>query len=574
MKNPALKRLLKYLSPFKKSIALCFLLSLISVALTLAGPILIGKAIDEIDTGGAGFTQLFSLVIGLFLTFGISAASAKLLGSVTNKISYRAVKNIRSDAFAAIVAAPSSFSDTENHGTVISKLVNDVDIISEGLIQGAVQLFNGVVTAVATLAVMFVVNAVIALVVLLLTPLSLLAAAITTKNAYKHMINQAKLQGQLYADVSETVNGIRTIKAFGAGQSRYQKFREINENLNSVGFRAQYAAAITNPTTRFVNSIVVAAVCLLGAYFSIKSGGIFTVGTLSIFLNYANQYTKPFNEVSAVITQMSAALTSAERVFTVTDTERELNGGDKIISRSTGDFEIKDLSFSYDEDKPLIENLNLSVKSGDKIAIVGPTGSGKTTLINLLMRFYSPQSGKILLGGADIENIELESYRKLFGMVLQDTVIFSDTVYNNIAYGRQGASEKEIITAAKAAYADYFISNLKDGYRTVLDDSVNISAGERQLLCIARIMLADPQILILDEATSNVDILTEKYLQQGFKKMIKGRTSFIVAHRLSTITDADTIIVMDKGKIVQLGNHESLMRDKGFYYELFTGNFS
>ena len=440
-------------------------------------------------------------------------------------------------------------------------------------------------TILATLVVMFVINYIVALVVVVLTPLSLFVAAFITKRTFKSFSRQVKVQGKLAAHVKEMLGGQKAVILFNQEEKSCKKFAEIDAHLYQIGWRAQYFSALTNPSTRFVNAVIYAFVGVLGAVFCILSDGGtlhlgafelsgFTVGMLSVFLSYANQYTKPFNEVSNVVTQLQNAFASAARVFEVTDEPGEDLSGSARIGKVRGEIRIEHARFSYDPEKTLIEDLNVSVPAGSKVAIVGPTGCGKTTLINLLMRFYDLQGGRITVDGTDITSIPLDEYRKLFGMVLQESFLAGETVAWNIAYGNEAASRAQVEAAAKAAYCDFFIRNLEHGYDTVLSGNVSISQGERQLLCIARVMLADPPMLILDEATSNIDTMTEMRIQKAFRKIMRGRTSFIVAHRLSTILDADLILVMNEGTVIEQGTHESLMARRGFYYDLYNSQFA
>ena len=440
-------------------------------------------------------------------------------------------------------------------------------------------------TILATLVVMFAINYVIALVVVVLTPLSLFAAAFITKRTFKSFSRQVRVQGKLAAHAKEMIGGQKTVLLFGQEENSCKKFEEIDAHLYEIGWRAQYFSALTNPSTRFVNAVIYAFVGVLGALFCILSTGGeltlgvltlsgFTPGMLSVFLSYANQYTKPFNEVSNVVTQMQNAFASAERVFAVVDEPGEDLSGGEHIGKVRGDIRFEDVTFSYSPEQKLIEHLNVTVPAGSKVAIVGPTGCGKTTLINLLMRFYKLRGGRITVDGVDVRDIPLDEYRRLFGMVLQESFLAQETVAWNIAYGNESATRAQVEAAAKAAYCDFFIRNMPEGYDTVLTGSVSVSQGERQLLCIARVMLADPPMLILDEATSNIDTMTEMRIQKAFRKMMRGRTSFIVAHRLSTILDADLILVMNKGSVIEQGTHAQLMQKRGFYYDLYNAQFS
>ena len=580
------RRLLHYIRPYRGYVVGATIFSLLYVAFVLVGPVLYGKAIDAmVGAGDVDFEAVYAMTAGFAACVLAAFVSQKLLGNCVNTLCYRLVRDLRKDAFASLTAARIRYIDTHAQGDVIARVVNDVDIISDGLLQGVAQLFTGVMTILATLVVMFVINYIVALVVVVLTPLSLFVAAFITKRTFKSFSRQVKVQGKLAAHVKEMLGGQKAVILFNQEEKSCKKFAEIDAHLYQIGWRAQYFSALTNPSTRFVNAVIYAFVGVLGAVFCILSDGGtlhlgafelsgFTVGMLSVFLSYANQYTKPFNEVSNVVTQLQNAFASAARVFEVTDEPGEDLSGSARIGKVRGEIRIERARFSYDPEKPLIEDLNVSVPAGSKVAIVGPTGCGKTTLINLLMRFYDLQGGRITVDGTDITSIPLDEYRKLFGMVLQESFLAGETVAWNIAYGNEAATRAQVEAAAKAAYCDFFICNLEHGYDTVLSGNVSISQGERQLLCIARVMLADPPMLILDEATSNIDTMTEMRIQKAFRKMMRGRTSFIVAHRLSTILDADLILVMNEGTVIEQGTHESLMARRGFYYDLYNSQFA
>ena len=580
------RRLLHYIRPYRGYVVGATVFSLLYVAFVLVGPVLYGKAIDAmVGAGDVDFEAVYAMTAGFAACVLAAFVSQKLLGNCVNTLCYRLVRDLRKDAFASLTAARIRYIDTHAQGDVIARVVNDVDIISDGLLQGVAQLFTGVMTILATLVVMFVINYIVALVVVVLTPLSLFVAAFITKRTFKSFSRQVKVQGKLAAHVKEMLGGQKAVILFNQEAKSCKKFAEIDAHLYQIGWRAQYFSALTNPSTRFVNAVIYAFVGVLGAVFCILSDGGtlhlgafelsgFTVGMLSVFLSYANQYTKPFNEVSNVVTQLQNAFASAARVFEVTDEPGEDLSGSAHIGKVRGEIRIEHARFSYDPAKPLIEDLNVSVPAGSKVAIVGPTGCGKTTLINLLMRFYDLQGGRITVDGTDITSIPLDEYRKLFGMVLQESFLAGETVAWNIAYGNENATREQVEAAAKAAYCDFFIRNLEHGYDTVLSGNVSISQGERQLLCIARVMLADPPMLILDEATSNIDTMTEMRIQKAFRKIMRGRTSFIVAHRLSTILDADLILVMNEGTVIEQGTHESLMARRGFYYDLYNSQFA
>ena len=580
------RRLLHYVRPYGGYVAGVLFTSLLYVGFVLLGPVLYGKAIDAmIGAGEVDFAAVYRMVIGFALCVLLAFVSQKIQGNLVNVLCYRLVRDLRRDAFESLTAARVRYVDTHAQGDVIARVVNDVDIVSDGLLQGVSQLFTGVMTILATLVVMFVINYIVALVVVVLTPLSLFAAAFITKRTFKSFSRQVRVQGKLAAHAKEMIGGQKTVVLFGQEENSCRKFEEIDAHLYEIGWRAQYFSALTNPSTRFVNAVIYAFVGVLGAVFCILSTGGeltlgavtlggFTPGMLSVFLSYANQYTKPFNEVSNVVTQMQNAFASAERVFAVADEPGEDFSGARSLGKVRGDICFEDVTFSYSPEKKLIEHLNVEVKAGSKVAIVGPTGCGKTTLINLLMRFYQLRGGRITVDGVDVREIPLDEYRRLFGMVLQESFLAQETVAWNIAYGNEDASRAQVEAAAKAAYCDYFIRNLPDGYDTVLTGSVSISQGERQLLCIARVMLADPPMLILDEATSNIDTMTEMRIQKAFRKMMRGRTSFIVAHRLSTILDADLILVMNAGSVIEQGTHAQLMEKRGFYYDLYNAQFA
>ena len=586
LKKNIVRRLLRYVRPYRARVAFILLTSVLYVAFVLLGPVLYGEAIDAmLGAGQVDFSTVYFMTAGFALCVLLAFLSQKIQGDLVNVLCYRIVRDLRRDAFYSLTAARVRYIDTHAQGDVIARVVNDVDIVSDGLLQGVSQLFTGVMTILATLVVMFAINYVIALVVVVLTPLSLFAAAFITKRTFKSFSRQVRVQGKLAAHAKEMIGGQKTVLLFGQEENSCKKFEEIDAHLYEIGWRAQYFSALTNPSTRFVNAVIYAFVGVLGALFCILSTGGeltlgvltlsgFTPGMLSVFLSYANQYTKPFNEVSNVVTQMQNAFASAERVFAVVDEPGEDLSGGEHIGKVRGDIRFEDVTFSYSPEQKLIEHLNVTVPAGSKVAIVGPTGCGKTTLINLLMRFYKLRGGRITVDGVDVRDIPLDEYRRLFGMVLQESFLAQETVAWNIAYGNESATRAQVEAAAKAAYCDFFIRNMPEGYDTVLTGSVSVSQGERQLLCIARVMLADPPMLILDEATSNIDTMTEMRIQKAFRKMMRGRTSFIVAHRLSTILDADLILVMNAGSVIEQGTHAQLMEKRGFYYDLYNAQFS
>lgn len=575
-KKGALKRLLRYVKPQMPLVILSIICAAGSVLLSLYTTVLIGRAVDCISSEGVNFEGMYPILITIACIIPAVALLQWLMYFATNKITNKTVKQLRTDIFAHLHKLPLSFIDANSHGDILSRVVNDVDAVSDGLLQGFQQLFTGVVTIIGTLVFMVSLNWQITLVVVCITPLSFAVAAIISKLCFNKFREQSAIKGELTGFIDEHIGAQRLVKSFGFEQEAEEQFGEINERLNVCGRRAQFYSALTNPCTRFVNSLVYAGVGVFGALSAVKavSGG-FTVGDLSCFLQYANQYTKPFNEISGVVTELQNALASASRIFTLIDEPAETSDENKkVLENSRGDVEIKNVDFSYVPEKPLIENLNLNVKSGQHIAIVGPTGCGKTTLINLLMRFYDVTDGEICVDGNPIKELTRDSLRREYGIVLQETWVFKGTVRENISYGKPDASLDEIIEAAKKAHAHSFIKRLPQGYDTVITNDAELSQGQRQLLSIARIMLSLPPMLILDEATSSIDTRTELKIQSAFDLMMKGRTSFVVAHRLSTIREADCILVMKSGHIVEQGTHEELMKNHGFYAELIESRQS
>lgn len=586
VKSGITRRLLTYVKPYRGYVAGAFVFSILYVACVLIGPVLYGWAIDAmIGKGAVDFAEVAKMTTGFIVSVVFSSLSQKFLNNCVNSLCYKLVRDLRREAFYSITSARVKYVDTHAQGDVMSRVVNDVDVISDGLLQGVAQLFTGVMTILATLAVMFVINYIIAIVVVVLTPVSMFVAAFIAKNTFKSYKRQVAVQGELTAHTKELLGGQKTVILFNEEKYSVQKFEEIDQRLYDVGWKAQYFSALVNPSTRFVNAVISAVVGVLGAIFCILTVGdslvlgaftlpAFSVGMLSAFISYANQYTKPFNEISNVVTQLQNAFASAGRVFEVIDEPGEDLTGEAALPVCRGDIRLENVGFSYSPEQKLIENLNLDVKAGSKIAVVGPTGCGKTTLINLLMRFYDLNAGNIYVDGVNAKDIPLDEYRKLFGMVLQESFLSGETVAYNISYGAENATREQIEQAAKAAYCDFFIRNLEKGYDTRLSDNVNVSQGEKQLLCIARVMLVNPPMLILDEATSNIDTMTEMRIQKAFQKIMKGKTSFIVAHRLSTILDADTILVMDHGSVIEQGTHAELLAKKGFYYHLYNSQFA
>lgn len=575
MNRHVLKRLFGYLKPYAAFLVFALISAVVNVAMTLWAPVLIGQAVDLIvGTGNVAFAKILPILAALGVAIGLAVLFQWLMTLCTNQATYRTVRDLRVDVFNKLTEVPFRAIDGRPHGDLISRVVNDIDQISDGLLQGFSQLFTGIVTIVGTLLFMLSINVSIALVVILVTPLSFFVAAFIAKRSYNMFRKQAEVRGEIGGYVEEMIGNQKVVKAFGYEEKAQRKFEEINGRLYYFGVRSQFYSSMTNPCTRFVNAIVYAAVGIVGALTAI-AGGI-SIGQLTSFLIYANQYTKPFNEISGVVTELQNAFASARRVFEILDEpEQTPDKRDAIVmTKSDGRVEMKDVSFSYTPDRKLIEGLNLVTKSGERVAIVGPTGSGKTTIINLLMRFYDVDKGEISIDGVDIRTITRNSMRSMYGMVLQETWLFAGSVRDNIAYGKPDATEDEIIAAAKAAHAHGFIMRLKDGYDTIIaEDGGNISQGQKQLLCIARVMLVEPPMLILDEATSSIDTRTEMQIQRAFEKLMEGRTSFVVAHRLSTIRESDCILVMRDGHIVEQGTHDELLARKGFYARLYNSQF-
>lgn len=575
MDKQVVKRLLKFTKPYIGYLVTALICALFSVTFTLLGPVLIGKGIDLIiGPNNVDFNGILKIIVILMATIILGALFQWLISLCTNIVTQKTVKDLRTTAFNKINEVPLRYIDSNPHGDIINRVVNDIDLISYGLLQGFTQLFTGIVTIVGTLLFMLSINVSIALVVVLVTPLSLFVASFIAKKSHNSFRVQSATRGELSGYIEEILGNQKVVKAFSYEDEAEEKFKEINARLYESGVKSQFYSSLTNPSTRFVNGIVYAAVGVIGALLAIK--GKLTIGDISCFLSYANQYTKPFNEISGVVTELQTAFASAKRVFNLLDELPETPEDKDAISlvKADGYLEINNVNFSYSENKKLIENLNLKVKPGNRIAIVGPTGCGKTTIINLLMRFYDVTSGEIKVDNTNITHLTREGLRRNFGMVLQDTWLYSGTVKENIAYGKVDATDEEIIEAAKAAHAHNFIMRLPNGYDTLInDDGSNISQGQKQLLCIARVMLTKPPMLILDEATSSIDTRTEIYIQKAFDKMMEGRTSFIVAHRLSTIKEADLILVMNAGKIIEQGKHEQLLAANGFYANLYNSQF-
>lgn len=576
MKKSVVRRVLKYIKPYKGLLALAILSAIISVSLTLYIPVLTGNAIDNIiDKGNVNFENVLQIIIYIAVGVAGVAIFQWTMTYFTNVISYKTVRDLRRNVFCKFNDVPLSYIDTHSHGDLISRVINDVDAVGDGLSQMFLQLFSGIVTILGTMVFMFIIDWRIALAVIILTPLSLFVAAFIGKMTHNRFARQQQLQGDISSYVEEYVGNQRIVKAFSYEDRAFENFEKYNQELYTVGFKAQFAGALANPSTRFVNATVYAAVGIFGAITAIA--GTLSVGQLSCFLTYANQYTKPFNEVTGVLTQLQTAIAAAGRVFDVLDAEDEpKDKPDSIkVENCKGNVKIENVNFSYVKDKPLITNFSLDVKSGSHIAIVGPTGCGKTTFINLLMRFYDTDSGKISVDGVDIKDMERDELRKLYGMVLQDSWLFCGTIMENLKYGNPNATDEEVIEAAKAAYAHSFIRKMPDGYDTMISESGgNLSQGQKQLLCIARAMLSNPTMLILDEATSSIDTLTEIRVQKAFAKIMQGRTSFVVAHRLSTIKESDVILVMRDGNIIEQGTHDELLAKGGFYKNLYESQFA
>ncbi len=567
-------RVLRRIRPYSFFVILSILCGAVSVAAQLLVPIFCGDAIDYmLGIGRVDFEAVEKLIFSIALVTALSAAAQWVLAACNNRVTFCVSRDLRNEAMNKIQNLPLSYLDAHPSGDLVSRIIADVDTFADGLLMGFTQFFTGILTIFGTLGIMLFLNPGITAIVVLLTPLSLFVAGFIAKRTYKYFGKQAKVRGEQTALINEMVEGQKVVQAFGYEEKSMEAFDEVNERLRDVSVKAVFFSSLTNPSTRLVNNIVYAGVGLASAMIAI-SGGI-TIGELSIFLSYASQYAKPFNEISGVVTEMQNALACAARIFELVDVPDEMPDKENAAEfQSQGQVSLSHVSFSYDPDKPLIEDLNLEVKPGQRIAIVGPTGCGKTTLINLLMRFYDVRQGSIKIDGTDIRDMTRHSLRQNFGMVLQDTWLKAGTIRENIAYGKPEASMEEVIEAAKAAHAHGFIRRLPKGYDTVISENGgNISQGQKQLLCIARVMLCLPPMLILDEATSNIDTRTEIRIQEAFARMMKGRTSFLVAHRLSTIREADVILVMKDGHILEKGTHESLMARHGFYEKLYNSQF-
>lgn len=573
MNKKTIKRAIKYIGKYKGLVVLSIVLSLISVLLSLYVPVLIGNAIDfVVGQDNVALEKVLSYVGFAILVAVFVAILQWIYGIINNRVTYNVAKDVRESAFNKIQKLPLKYLDTHPTGETVSKIIADTDEFTDGLLMGFTQFFTGVVTILATLVFMLLLNWKVTLAVVVLTPLSLIIASFIAKRTYGMFTKQSETRGEQTAYIDEMVGGLKVVQAFSYQDDAVGKFSEINDRLEKHSLKAIFFSSLTNPTTRFVNSVVYAFVAFLGA---ILVPGSLSVGGLTIFLSYANQYTKPFNEISGVVSEMQNALACAQRVFDlIEEPEQKADSTDKLTD-TRGDILISDVSFSYVPEKPLIQNLSLDIKKGMRVAIVGPTGCGKTTLINLLMRFYDVNAGDISIDGKSIYSITRNSLRENIGMVLQETWLCAGTIEENIKFGKDDATEEEVVVAAKAAHAHSFIKRLPQGYKTVIgEDGGSLSQGQKQLLCIARIMLKSPPMLILDEATSSIDTNTEQHIQDAFAKLMNGRTSFIVAHRLSTIQTADLILVMKDGNIIEKGSHNELISAGGFYKELYESQFA
>lgn len=575
-----LLRVLQYVKPYRVLVIVSLLCACVSAAAQLLIPILTGKAIDQmLGAGQVNLSGVLVFAVWIAVVAALSAAAQQFLATSNNKIAYNISRDLRNAAFHKLQRLPLSYLDAHPSGDLVSRMIADVDTFSDGLLMGFTQLFTGVVLIVGTLTIMLIKNWMIALLVVVLTPLSMFVASFIARKTHHYFTEQARVRGQQTALINELIEGQKVVQSFGHEAASLSDFDCINDELGRVSLNATFFSSLTNPSTRLVNNIIYAAVALVGALSAV--GGGISVGDLSVFLSYASQYAKPFNEISGVVTELQNALACAARVFSLLDEDdRVPDKENAAVLSPKGTVDLKDVCFRYVPDRPLIEDFNLHVKPGQRIAIVGPTGCGKTTMINLLMRFYDVDSGAILVDGTDIRDATRHSLRKSFGMVLQDTWLKAGTIRDNIAYGRPDASEEDVIAAAKAAHAHSFIRRLPDGYDTVItENGGNISQGQKQLLCIARVMLGGengelPPMLILDEATSSIDTRTEIKIQSAFARLMNGRTSFIVAHRLSTIQEADVILVMKDGHIIEQGTHEELLKKQGFYANLYQSQFA
>ena len=570
------KRILSCIGRYKWGVGASLACAFVTVLLTLYVPILTGRAIDCIVGAGAvDFAGMWTILKQIGIIVAITAAAQWLMSHINNLVTYRVVKDIRTQAFNKLEILPLKYIDSHSHGDIINRIITDIDQFSDGLLMGFTQLFTGVLTILGTLVFMFSMNPSITVVVVLVTPVSLFVASFIARRTFRMFKMQSQTRGELTSLVEEMLGNQKVVQAFAHEADAQEKFEDINENLRVWSLKATFFSSITNPATRFVNSLVYASVGIAGAFAAVK--GLLSVGQLASFLSYANQYTKPFNEISGVVTELQNALASAARVFELIDEEPQVpeNPDAAVLSNAKGEISLKHVYFSYNPEVALIEDMNLNVRPGQRVAIVGPTGCGKSTVINLLMRFYDVNSGSIRVDGTDVRHMTRQSLRTSYGMVLQETWLKSGTIRENIAYGKPDANEEEIILAAKESHAHSFIRRMPEGYDTIVsEDGGNLSQGQKQLLCIARVMLCLPPMLILDEATSSIDTRTEIKIQKAFGKMMEGRTSFIVAHRLSTIKEADVILVMRDGHIIEQGTHERLLSQNGFYAQLYNSQFA
>lgn len=577
--SKTLKEVLKYIKKYMFYVVLSVVFAAATVAMTLYVPILTGDAIDLIvGKGNVDFSAVYAIIKKIIIVVGLTALSQWIMNICNNKITYGVIRDIRKDAFEKLEILPLKYIDSHSHGDIVSRVITDVDTFADGLLMGFTQLFTGVITILGTLIFMLTINVKITFVVVLITPISLFVASFIAKKTYRMFRLQSETRGEQTALIDEMIGNQKVVQAFGHEDEALEQFDEINGRLQKWSLKAIFFSSITNPSTRFVNSLVYTGVGITGA-FTVITNPAFTVGQLSCFLSYANQYTKPFNEISGVVTELQNALACAARIFELIKEEPQIpDNEDARVLKDTdvdGTLELENVYFSYVPEKKLIENFNLSVKPGERVAIVGPTGCGKSTVINLLMRFYDVNSGSIKVEGTDIRNITRDSLRSSYGMVLQETWLKEGTIRENLCMGKPDATEEEMTAASKASHAHSFIKRLKDGYDTyITEDGGSLSQGQKQLLCIARVMLCLPPMLILDEATSSIDTRTEQKIQSAFAKMMKGRTSFIVAHRLSTIKEADTILVMKDGSVIEQGNHEELLAKNGFYANLYNSQFA
>jgi ATP-binding cassette subfamily B protein len=573
-----LKKVLHYVSRYRLLLGLSILFAAATVALTLYVPILIGNAIDRIiGKNNVDFAGVRLLLIKIGITVGITALLQWLMNTINNKITFQVIRDVRDEAFKKIEILPLKYIDAHAHGEIVSRIIADVDQFADGLLMGFTQLFTGILTILGTLLFMFSIDWRITLVVIFLTPLSLFAARFIARKTYHMFRLQSDTRAEQTGLIDEMIGNQKVVQAFSHEQEALEQFDEINSRLEKCSLRATFFSSLTNPVTRFINSLVYAGVGLVGALTCVATGGVFSVGQLSCFLSYANQYTKPFNEISGVITELQNALACASRIFDLIEEKPQIPDAVDALSlnKVKGNLSIENVEFSYVPDRKLIQDFNLTVKPGQRVAIVGPTGCGKTTIINLLMRFYDVDRGSIRVEGNDIREVTRKSLRSNYGMVLQETWLKSGTIRENIIMGKPDASDEEIIAAAKASHADSFIRRLPNGYDTVInEDGGSLSQGQKQLLCITRVMLCRPPMLILDEATSSIDTRTELKIQEAFARLMQGRTSFIVAHRLSTIREADVIIVMKDGNIIEKGDHEGLLKKGGFYANLYNSQFA